>query len=83
MIKLVQRKEHPILNHFISLVSDGTHQLPEKIDEQSGKQMSVEQLTDLRSISDGLYLFAGDLNTRIQRIEALIDINEEHEDKHL
>jgi hypothetical protein len=45
--------------------------------------MSVEQLTDLRSISDGLYQFAGDLNTRIQRIEALIDINEEHEDKHL
>ncbi|CDW88620.1 UNKNOWN [Stylonychia lemnae] len=99
MVKLVQKRENPLLNYFIQNYTGQNNQqnLDEVEDDPSIyikplqsdsqllnqlQQLNVDQLTELKTISQDLYIFAVDLNTKVQRVEALVDLQEEHDEKY-
>ncbi len=46
------------------------------------ERLDVEQLAELKALSEQLYQFATELGNKAQKIEALVDLQEEYEDKH-
>jgi len=44
--------------------------------------LSVDQLSELKNISESLYMFAVELNNKVQRVEALVDLQEDHEERY-
>lgn len=46
------------------------------------EHLDVEQLGELKGLSEQLYMFAMDLGNKVQKIEALVDMQEEYEEKH-
>ena len=95
MTKLIQKKDNPLLNLFMQnynaqtsnepLYASSHPQAPMTIveNEINEDQLGVEQLSELKGLSEVLYNFAVELNNKVQKLDALVDLQEDFEEKHL
>ena len=95
MTKLIQKKDNPLLNLFMQNYTAQTSnepfhasshtQAPMTIveNEINEDQLGVEQLSELKGLSEVLYNFAVELNNKVQKLDALVDLQEDFEEKHL
>jgi hypothetical protein len=92
-IKLIKKKENVMLNHFLedltasaldraSRGSQGKSFAQGESPEDKLSGLHLAQLQDLKLISDALAHFSTALTQKLQRVEAIADYGEQHEEKY-
>eukprot|EP00347_Sterkiella_histriomuscorum_P004034 403361997 len=97
IVKLTSKKDNSLLQYFIENLNDGKlteidlktasqHHSKALNDQQNSyseqQNLTVDQLSELKSLSYPLYEFTEELNGMIQKVEALIDLQEDHDEKY-
>jgi hypothetical protein len=93
MCKLIQKKENALLTYFVAKYTtqvEGQEEMyrktenacEDKVYEESVSFINVEQLTELKGLSEALYSFAVDINNKVLKVEALLDLQEDHDEKY-